>query len=301
MAHLGTVGTAVQSTTASSVALTLTAAVPVGATVLLGIAWDAPSPGGTPTISSVVDSRGNTWTTTPDMSVAAGTTVAVGGLRARVTTALQIGDTITVTISSAARGRWAMQADAFDDLDASPLDKTATNAPGSSTALSSGVTAATAQATELVYCVFGFGGGRTVTVPGGWTGGAKVETSAGSGDRALQVIHKYVAATGTQEGTLTLSSSSTYAGAIATYTYPPPDPGDPVAQVSQVAMEAPNPGNAAVAKVAQVALETPQAGTGEIRVSQVRLTAPAGEGQPYTGLRIARDGGWWNAGVHVLG
>ena len=39
----------------------------------------------------------------------------------------------------------------------------------------------------------------------------------------------------------------------------------------------------------------------EARLSQLRIEAPAGEGQPYTGLHIARDGAWWNAGVHVLG
>lgn len=298
MGHLGTIATGTLSTTSSSITLTLTAGAPVGATVLLGIAWDAPSPGGVPTISSVVDSRGNSWSTTPDMSVAAGTTVAVGGLRARVTTALVAGDTITVTISSAARGRWAAQADCFDDVNTSPLDKTATNAPSSSTALSTGVTAATVQATELVYCVFGFGGGRTVTIPAGWTGGPKVETSAGSGDRGLQVIHKYVSATGTQEGTLTLSTSSTYAGAIATYKSTPSGPA--VARVSQVSLEVPNPGDAPLARIAQVAFEVPAAPVGAARIAQVSLEVPAAPGQrPPTGIKVLDGGVLREAGLSV--
>lgn len=215
MPHIGTVATATQNASATSRAITIPSAVPTGRTLLIGCAWESGA-GVLPTITSCVDSRSNTYTTTPDVSVNAGTTVSVAVLRGRITTALQAGDTITITLA-VARTRWALQVDEFDDLSASPLDQTASNAPGSSTSLSTGTTSATTQADELVYAVFGFGSGRTVTLPGGWTGGAKVETSAGSSDRALQVIHKYVTSTGTQQGTLTLSSASTYAGAIATY------------------------------------------------------------------------------------
>lgn len=218
MGHLGTVGTATQNTSASTVSITLTAAVPAGATILVGIVWDSPTPGAVPAIASVTDTGGNAYTTTPDASINAGTTVSCAILRGRVTTPLAAGGTITVTISGGTRGRWAMQADAFDDVIASsPLDKIATNAPASNTVLSSGVTAATAQASELAIAIFGFGGGRTVTDLGGWSGGAKVETTAGSTDRGMQVIHRYVSATGPQEGTITLSTASTYVGAISTY------------------------------------------------------------------------------------
>ncbi|NEA22595.1 hypothetical protein [Actinomadura bangladeshensis] len=298
MAHLGTIGTKAQSASASSVAITLTAGAPVGSTVLVGIAWESAA-GSVPTISAVTDTGGNSYSTTPDVSANAGTTVAVAVLRARVTTALNIGDSITVTITGGTRGRWAMQADAFDDVDASsPLDKTATSTPGSSASLSSGVTSATVQAHELVYCVFGFGSGRTVTVPVGWTGGAKVETSGGSGDRALQVIHKYVNATGTQEGTLTLSSASTYAGAIETLKFTPAEP--PAARISQVKLLAPQPGDALLAKVSQVRFTVPQAVLGEVRVSQVRLKAPAKAGQPpYSGIKAARDGNLWDATIQT--
>ncbi|HWB35991.1 MAG TPA: hypothetical protein VHA75_08200 [Rugosimonospora sp.] len=248
----------------------------------------------------MVDTGGNTWTITPDVSANAGTTVAVAVLRARITTALDTGDTITVTISGDARGRWAMQADAFDDLDASPLDKTASNTPGSSASLSSGVTAATAQATELVYALFGFGANRTPTIPGGWTGGTKVETSAGSGDRGLQVIHKYVTSVGTQEGTLTLSSGSTYAGAIATYTYTPTDP--PVAQVSQLKLTVPQAGEARVARVAQLKFTVPRGVLGTVQVSQLKLRVPTAAGQaPYTGLKAMVDGKLRNAEIWAAG
>src|SRR5690606_25574879 len=50
VAHLGVVGTAIQSSSADEVTLALDQAVPAGATILLAIAWDSPSPGGVPTI-----------------------------------------------------------------------------------------------------------------------------------------------------------------------------------------------------------------------------------------------------------
>ncbi|TYK45144.1 hypothetical protein [Actinomadura decatromicini] len=297
MAHLGTIGTATLSTTSSSITITLSAGAPVGSTVLLGIAWDAAA-GGVPTIASVTDSRGNSWSTTPDMSVAAGTTVAVGGLRARVTTALLTGDTITVTISGAARGRWAAQADAHSEVNTTPLDKTASNAPGSSASLSTGVTAATTQANELVVAVFAFGSGRTVTVPSGWAAGPKVETTAGSGDRALLVAHRYVSATGTQEGTLGLSSASTYAAAVATYKYTPSGP--PAVRISQVSFEVPNPSDAPLVRISQVAFEVPAATVGAVRIAQVSLEVPAAPGQrPPTGIKVLSDGVLQEAGLSV--
>lgn len=295
MAHLGVVGTAIQSSSEDEVTLTLDQAVPVDATILLAIAWDSPSPGGVPTISSVTDTGDNSWTTTPDASVNAGVTVAVAILRTRVTTELDQGDTITVTIDDA-RGRWCMQADAFDDVVASPLDET-TSSDGSSSVLSTGTTGTTSTPHQLLYAAFGFGGGRDVTVPEGWTGAGKLETSAGSGNRALQVTHRYVAATGAYEATLTLSTSSTYAAAMGTYEIDPPDP---EARLSQLRIQAPNPGEAKLARLSQLALVAPQAKVGEARLSQLRIEAPAGEGQPYTGLKIARDGAWWNSGVYVL-
>lgn len=295
MTHLGTLGTNTASTSVDNLAITLTGGAPVGSTVLVGLAWESAA-GTVPTISSAVDSRGNTYTTTPDTSANAGTTVAVAVLRARVTTELLASDTITVTISGETRSRWAMQADAFDDVDASPLDKTASNTPGSASALSSGVTAATIQAYELVYAVFGFGSGRTVTLDPGWTGGPKVESSAGSGDRGLQVIHKYVSSVGTQEGTISLSSSSTYAGAVATYTATSLAP--PEARISQVKLEAPLAEDALLAKVSQVAFETPQGTIGEVRVSRASLTVPSKAGQPpYSGVKAARAGDLWDATI----
>lgn len=216
MTHEALVGADISTATTNTGIITVDSVVPVGRTVTAAVVWESGA-GTIPSVTSVTDSRGNTWTVDKTAGGAGNTTVAAMLARTRVATQLEIGDQITIVIGEN-RVRWAMQADSFDDVDASPLDKTAANNnPGNSASLSSGVTAATVQAYELAVAAFGFGQGRTVTIPAGWSGTAKVETSAGSTDRALQVIYKYTAATGTQEGTLTLSSGSTYTGLISTY------------------------------------------------------------------------------------
>ena len=216
MPYRGLVGTdiVVSANTAGSV--TVANAVPAGRTVVGAIVWEA-SAGAIPSISNVTDTRGNSWATDVTAGAAGNTTVAVGIFRARITTALQVSDTITVTIGTS-RTRWAMQYDQFDDLFTSPLDKTAVaNNPGTSTSLASGATTATVQPYELVYAAFGFGVGRGPSVPAGWSGTASVETAVGSTDRALQTIYQYTSTAGVQQGSLTLTSTSTYVGAVATY------------------------------------------------------------------------------------
>lgn len=289
MSHIRSFTKVENAATATST-VSVTAAVPTGHTLIGVICWES-SAGSVPTITSVTDSRGNTWTTTPDVSVNAATTLAVAIIHARVTTALQAGDTITITISGGTRSRWCTQIDEFDDVNATtPKDKSASNAPGSSAALSSGVTTATAQAYELLYAAFGFGSGRTVTIPAGWSGGAQVVTSAGSTERALQAVWKYATATGTQESTLTLNSASTYGGVISTYKATALEP--PVGRVSQVKLTVPPPGIPAVAHVSQVRLETPAGVIGVARVAQVKLRAPTRDGQaPYSGIKHATDSG----------
>jgi hypothetical protein len=216
--HAAILGTAEYSSTGvASLALTVGAAVPVGYTVCMGVVWDG---GGIPTINSIADSRSNTWAT----DVTAGTgnsTVACAVMRARVTTALVVNDTITVTLS-ANKLRWLMQADSFDDLNASStLDLTATNHnPGSVTSLSSGTTGTIAQAYELDYAVFGFGRGSSQninTVAAGWDYTGQLNTVSGTTPRGALMLYRYTSATGTQQATGTLTAAATNVGCIATY------------------------------------------------------------------------------------
>ncbi|WP_165964237.1 hypothetical protein [Actinomadura sp. KC216] len=197
--------------------MTLATAAPAGTTVVLTVAWsnDAPT---IPTIVSVTDSRGNSYTV--DTSAGTGNgTVSCAIISARVTSALKVGDTITVTIG-ANRQRWCLQADGFPGFLAAVLDRTGVNhTPAVSAAMSTGLTAATRSANELVVACYGFGRGglATSTLDPGWSGTAFVTTAAGSVDRALQMGYKTVTATGTQQGTATLSLPAAYSGCIATY------------------------------------------------------------------------------------
>jgi len=185
--------------------------------VLGAVSWDNSS-GTIPTVSSISDSRGNTYTA--DEQVDGGVTVAMVMFRGRITNALDVGDTITITIS-AARVRWAINVDGFDDIlqahSLSPLDVHANTPSVSSTSLNSGTTGRTAQDKMLVYVAYGLGAGRIFTPPAGWTAAASVETSAGSSDRAVKCLHKYATVIGTQNAVTTINTSATYVGAISTY------------------------------------------------------------------------------------
>ena len=197
--------------------LTVGSAVPAGDTVLGAVVWsqDAPS---IPTVSSIVDSRGNTYV----VDVGAGTgnsTASCVIFRGTIETALQIGDTITVTIAQA-RVRWALAADRVSGLADDPLDKTAATDAGSSSSLSTGTTAATAQDDEFLYAAFAFGRGSDQdisAVGSGWTATAQVNTISGTVKRGLLVAHRTVSATGAQEGTATATGTTVYSACIATY------------------------------------------------------------------------------------
>lgn len=214
MSHalLGTNTVTAGSTTGG---VTIGSAVPAGSLVALTVAWSNDT-AAIPTISGTTDTRSNAYTV--NASAGAGnSTVSCAIITSLLTTPLQAGDTITATIT-ANRQRWVLQADSFSNVGA--VDKTAVNDnPGSSAAMSTGTTAATTTANELLIACYGFGrGGSAVsTLDPGWSGGPMVTTAAGSVDRALQMGYRTVSATGTQQGTATLSVAAAYAGCIATF------------------------------------------------------------------------------------
>lgn len=219
MGHLGTVATlAYGGTGVSSRTITISLAVPKGGTVLGTMVWES-SDNTVPTIASIVDTRGNTWVI--DEQVAGGSTVAVALLRGRVSNALEVGDTITITTTGGTRTRWVGQFDGFDDvlqaLNTTPLDVHTNQPAAASTSMPTGTTGVTFQDKMLVYAGHGLGVGRTFTPPGGWTERTVVETTVGSADRAVKCLFKYATLIGTQGGTTTISPSSTNAGVIGTY------------------------------------------------------------------------------------
>src|SRR5947207_3081824 len=144
------IGTNSSATTGTTIAVTVPAAgVATGDSVILTLAMADASGGVTAT-----DSKGNTYSLAADITNASNVRTVI--LAAHHVTALVSGNTITVTHPSASVR--ALSANEFSGLSpTSALDQTHT-ATGSSTAPSSGATAATTEAAELLLGAMGVGG-----------------------------------------------------------------------------------------------------------------------------------------------
>src|SRR2546427_8728389 len=144
------IGTNSSATTGTTIAVTVPAAgVATGDSVILTLAMADASGGVTAT-----DSKGNTYSLAADITNASNVRTVI--LAAHNVTALVSGDTITVTHPSASVR--ALSANEFSGLSpTSALEQTHT-ATGSSTAPSSGATAATTEAAELLLGAMGVGG-----------------------------------------------------------------------------------------------------------------------------------------------
>lgn len=217
MAHTALVGTGTQTASSLTGTITVSSAVPAGQTVLGGVCWESAA-GSIPAGISVSDTRGNSWTVDSSAGGASNVTDAIAHFRTRVTTGIQVGDAITIAITTATRNRWAMQADAFDDINTTPVDQTATPVNNaSSTSMAAGPTGALAQAYELAYAVFGFNAARTATVSAPWSATGQVNTAAGSNDRAVQCEYQYTASTSALSSAASLNTSSVYCATLVTY------------------------------------------------------------------------------------
>src|SRR5437773_261595 len=150
IAFVKNIGTNASATTDTTIAVTVPAAgVAAGDSVILTLAMADASGGVTAT-----DSKGNTYSLVADITNASNVRTVI--LAAHNVTALVSGDTITVTHPSASVR--ALSANEFSGLSpTSALDQTHT-ATGSSTAPSSGATAATTEAAELLLGAMGVGG-----------------------------------------------------------------------------------------------------------------------------------------------
>ncbi len=213
--------TSIGSTNATASGTTLAVTVPasgvaLGNAVILTFAMDPVS--GT---VSVADTKGNTYT--KDADVMNGTTGSGTGVRtvvfsAPVTNALVSGNTITVTHPSAASR--AVSAFSVSGLVSSSLADVTTNATGSTTPASSGSTAITTQANELLIGAFGLESKNgTLTAGTGYTVLSDVQANpGGAGNLGITISTEYeiVSATGayTADGTITAVN---WAAAIVTY------------------------------------------------------------------------------------
>ncbi len=213
------VGQANSITTGTTLTVTVPAAgVAAGNTVLVSFAMDPVS--GT---VSVADSRGNTYTDDADImngTSGSGTGVRTVVLSAPVTTALVSGDTITITFPSV--GSKAVSIYSVNDLiSASRVDKTATGT-GNSSSPSSGATAATTHANELLIGAVGSESkisSTTMTAGSSFTLLNNASADTGNSSTSITVFPEYriVSATGAQTAGGSLLSSDRWAAGIATY------------------------------------------------------------------------------------
>lgn len=136
---------------ATSITANLTRGAAAGQTILLAVMG-----GGGKTVTSVVDSGGNTWTR--DMQQVDSTVMTIEIWRSNLTVGLGTSSTITITFSATNAYHQAL-----GDLYTGTLtpDVTATCTPATSTAPTTAASATTTQSVETVYAVLGVGGGNT--------------------------------------------------------------------------------------------------------------------------------------------
>lgn len=174
----------------------------------------------TGTVSSVTDTKGNTWTV--DKTASSGTSVCLGVCSTlQDAGALTTTDTITVTFSgSSTCAAWLLE-EFFGFSTGAAADQTATD--GASTNVTSGdtgTTSATSQAVELAIagiCLSGAAGTVTKGSYLSFTTAQKNSDNSGTG-RAVAGGYKILAATGTQIETFTWPTGAAYTGIVATYT-----------------------------------------------------------------------------------
>lgn len=180
---------------------------------------------GNRTVSSIVDSRANSYSRDVNVSSAA-SPLCLG--MARITTALVPGDTITLTFSLAMTAMAAC-AHAFDDVSGAAVD-TFQDQVSSGTALSSSATTTTATANELLFGAAQVQWNATApsddfTATGSFTELAAVlTTGAGSVHRALFPMYRYVTGTGAYAATGTIATARAARTGIATYAVTPITP-----------------------------------------------------------------------------
>src|SRR5437016_9322654 len=170
------IGTNSSATTGTTIAVTVPAAgVATGHSVILTLAMADASGGVT-----AIDSKGNTYALAADITNASNVRTVI--LAAHNVTALVSGDTLTVTHPSASVR--ALSANEFSGLSpTSALDQTHTGT-GSSTAPSSGATAAaTSEAAELLLGAMGFAGPISDTFTTGTNYTALTRAGTGIGFR----------------------------------------------------------------------------------------------------------------------
>lgn len=180
-------------------------AVAINKRLCVGFAYE---PGGGASVTSVTDSRGNTYAQAGVASVSA---IAASLWTANAGVAIQGSDVITVNMSNGS-SRLAGIAFWLDNIiTGAAVDQTA-GTTGTSTAPSSGATGATAQASEMAIGCIAASGASTFTAGGGYT---KSVTQPAQGI-IFNLEWLVLSATGAQTASGTLGTSNNWAALVVT-------------------------------------------------------------------------------------
>jgi hypothetical protein len=207
-AFVGNIGTATKTSFGnSSLAITVGASgVTAGDSIIVGFASG--------TFAGAVgcsDTAGNVYSVDADRNNGGSGRVTI--CSAHGVAALASGDKITVHYP-AFSGYTSATANEFSGLlPSGALDKTST-ATGNNAAPSSGLTATTSQADELLYGAIFFSGTNFATFT---PGAGYTRTNADLAGRPLASEYQFVSATGTYRANGTLSTANQWAAGIATY------------------------------------------------------------------------------------
>lgn len=198
-----------------SVVLTMTK--PVVAGTLIVVAAGCTGEGSTDAVWTVSDTRSNAYTLVSQTRAAA--TVQSAMLRCRLTTSLQVGDTITVDCGTV-RNHLGFTAATAQNTAVNGLDKTAIAASGPSVlSLVVGPTAVTTQTDEIDFATFIFASNATTFSPtNGWIqAGAMQETTTSTSRKGIVLLYRLQTTTGTATASGDLSAAQAYAGVLGTW------------------------------------------------------------------------------------
>lgn len=198
-----------------------TAAVPAGNTLVMAVNTTIGGTGGQTGLTAT-DTKSNVWTQRVIQDVySTGNRSANGNiavLTCTVTTPLTTSDSVTITSGGGSLTRWAVLIEEFAGItgvDVSSGGQTTT------VSISSGTTAAAAQAAQTVIGVAGWpdaSGTTTITptAPTGFTASAELSTYSinATSPRAIEMWWADVNATGTRTATATLNTPQPNAGVV---------------------------------------------------------------------------------------
>lgn len=203
-------GTAQNNSTASTQVYTMVAAIPVGALII--VVGGSTSPGGG-SLSSVSDSKGNTYAV--NSSQGNGSNTIAGVAMAPCTVALAAADTITLTWSGSATGHGAAVGQITNPLTNTSAAFDVQNSAQGTSSTPSATTATLNQVNEIAIGAVASNNTTTGTQDAAFTTIANLTFAAAS--KLLIAGYKIVAATTAVTYAPTLPASVAWAEALATY------------------------------------------------------------------------------------